>query len=176
MPYSLPIKPGQKVRLADISPDAPKGMTKEEGLVKLEAYGKRLSELQERLFAAGTQGLLIVLQGRDTSGKDGAIRRMSGFLNVQSTRVVPFKAPSPIELDHDFLWRVHGYTPGRGEIAIFNRSHYEDVLAVRVHNLVPKSVWKRRYDHINAFESLLTDSDLLIVKFYLHITKEEQEA
>ncbi|RYG35104.1 polyphosphate kinase 2 family protein [bacterium] len=175
MPYSHFIKPGQKVRLGEISPDAPKELTKEAGLLELERHGKRLSELQERLFAAGTQGLLIVLQGRDTSGKDGAIRRLSGFLNVQSTRVVPFKAPSPVELDHDFLWRVHGHTPGKGEIAIFNRSHYEDVLAVRVHNLVPKHVWKRRYDHINAFESLLTDSDTIVLKFYLHITRDEQE-
>ncbi|CAN5664577.1 polyphosphate kinase 2 family protein [soil metagenome] len=173
MSYAHLVKPDHKMRLNKV--DTAATVAKAEGLAQLEKLGKRIADLQELLFAAGQTGLLIVLQGRDTSGKDGAIRRLSGFVNVQSTRVVPFKVPSAVELDHDFLWRVHPHTPGRGEIAIFNRSHYEDVLAVRVHELVPKPVWKRRYDHINAFESLLIDANTIVLKFLLHISKEEQE-
>lgn len=173
MPYARLVKPGEKVRLNGVDPDAT--VTKEVGLAELDKLGKRIEELQELLFAARQTALLIVLQGRDTSGKDGAIRRLSGFVNVQSTRVVPFKVPTPVDLAHDFLWRVHPHTPGKGEITIFNRSHYEDVLAVRVHKILPEETWRRRYDHINNFESLLTDADTIVLKFFLNITKEEQE-
>jgi PPK2 family polyphosphate:nucleotide phosphotransferase len=134
-----------------------------------------MAELHDLLFAAGQNGLLIVLQGMDTSGKDGLIRSLLTHINAQSCRVIPFKAPSERELAHDFLWRIHPETPGRGTIAIFNRSHYEDVLVVRVHKLVPESVWKKRYDYINNFERLLLDSGTIILKFFLHISKEEQE-
>lgn len=175
MAYSHLVKPGGKVRLDSVDTHPPKGLTKEDGLAELDRLGARMGELQELLFAARQTSLLIILQGRDTSGKDGAIRRMLHYVNVQSTRVVGFKVPTEEDLAHDFLWRVHPHTPGRGDITVFNRSHYEDVLVVRVHNLVPKETWKRRYDHINAFESLLADSDTLILKFYLHISKEEQE-
>jgi PPK2 family polyphosphate:nucleotide phosphotransferase len=169
------IESGKKVNLASINTKQDGGMTKEEGLAKLEKLGTRLGELQELLFAAGTHGILIVFQGMDTAGKDGAINRLLGFVNVQSARVSSFKVPTPKELSHDFLWRVHSETPGKGGVGIFNRSHYEDVLVVRVHQYVQDSVWKARYDHINAFEKLLVDSNILVVKFFLHISKEEQE-
>src|SRR5690242_18318407 len=112
--------------------------------------------------------VLIILQGMDTSGKDGTIRHVMGAFNPQSCRVATFKAPTPVELAHDFLWRIHPETPGRGTVTIFNRSHYEDVLVVRVHELVPKKVWERRYDDINAFERLLMDNETIILKFFLH--------
>ncbi|MGV3614706.1 MAG: PPK2 family polyphosphate kinase [Fimbriimonas sp.] len=175
MAYAQVVSPGSKPRLAKIDPRGNGGLTKEAGLAELDRLGARMAELQELLFAARKHALLIILQGRDTSGKDGAIRRMLHYVNVQSTRVVPFKVPTETDLAHDFLWRVHPYTPGRGEISVFNRSHYEDVLVVRVHDLAPQDVVKRRFDHINAFERLLLDSDTLILKFYLHISKEEQE-
>jgi PPK2 family polyphosphate:nucleotide phosphotransferase len=169
------LTPGQKVKLPDFDPDEKGGLNKAEARERLEKLGGRMAELQELLFAARQNSLLIVLQGRDTSGKDGTIRRILDFVNVQSSRVAPFKVPTETELAHDFLWRIHGATPGKGEITIFNRSHYEDVLVVRVHELVPEKVWQRRYDHINAFEELLTDAGTIVLKFYLHISKEEQE-
>ncbi len=121
------------------------------------------------------QSVLIVLQGRDTSGKDGTIRHVTGPLNSQSCTVASFKVPTENELAHDFLWRVHVHTPPTGHIKIFNRSHYEDVLVARVHELAPREVWSARYEHINAFERLLADSSTIILKFYLHISKDEQE-
>jgi PPK2 family polyphosphate:nucleotide phosphotransferase len=120
--------------------------------------------------------VLIVLQGLDTSGKDGTIRNVFRDVDPVGCRVASFKVPTQIELAHDFLWRVHRETPGRGELVVFNRSHYEDVLVVRVHELVPEAVWRERYDHINAFERLLADSGTIVAKFYLHISKEEQES
>lgn len=163
------------VRLADYDPDKHNGISKEEGLRRTEELGLELSELEDLLFYAGQHGLLIVLQGRDTSGKDGTIRRILDFSNAQSCRVESFKVPTPEELSHDFLWRVHQKVPGRGALTIFNRSHYEDVLVVRVHNLVPESVWRRRYEHIRNFERLLTDNSTILLKFFLHISKSEQE-
>jgi PPK2 family polyphosphate:nucleotide phosphotransferase len=163
------------MNLNRIKSDYDGGMSKAEAIKKTEQLSEKLSELQELLFASGKQGLLIVLQGRDTSGKDGSIRHLLTCLNAQTTRVESFKQPTPIELAHDFLWRVHSKTPGRSETVIFNRSHYEDVLVVRVHEIVPKEVWSKRYDRINEFESLLQENGIIVVKFMLHISKDEQE-
>lgn len=131
-------------------------------------------DLAYRLYAENRRAVLLVLQGMDTAGKDGTIRTVLTGVNPQSCQIVPFKQPSAAELDHDFLWRVHRAVPRRGNIGIFNRSHYEDVLVVRVHNLVPEEEWETRYDRINEFERLLTDGGMTIVKCFLHISKEEQ--
>ena len=133
-----------------------------------------LRQLQDLLYADRRQSLLICLQALDTGGKDGTINHVLGAMNPQGCRVVAFKQPSATELAHDFLWRVHPAAPASGEVVIFNRSHYEDVLVVRVHNLVPKGVWNLRYDRINAFEQGLVDHDTRILKFFLHISKGEQ--
>ena len=138
------------------------------------ALNRELSELQERLWAENRRSLLVVLQAMDAGGKDGAIRKVFGGVNPQGCRVTSFKAPSEEELAHDFLWRINKATPRKGEIGIFNRSHYEDVLIVRVHDLVPKAVWSKRYAIINSFEANLAASGTTIVKFFLHISKEEQ--
>jgi len=135
---------------------------------------ERLRELHERLYADGSKGLLIVLQAMDTAGKDGTIKHVLGAFNPQGVQVTSFKAPTELELAHDFLWRIHRVAPGRGGIGIFNRSHYEDVLVVRVKKLVPAAVWKRRYDHINSFERGLADHGIAIVKIFLHISPDEQ--
>lgn len=135
----------------------------------------RLDELQEVLFAESKKSLLIVLQAMDTGGKDSTIRSVLGPLNPQGVRVWNFKAPTPLELNHDFLWRVHKRVPGDGYIGVFNRSHYEDVLVVRVKSLVPESIWSQRYDLINAFEHLLHDEGTRVVKFYLHVSKQYQK-
>jgi PPK2 family polyphosphate:nucleotide phosphotransferase len=157
-----------------VDPGARFGFTKETAAPKIAANRDRLDLWQERLYAESAQSLLIVLQGMDTAGKDGAIRHvMSGF-SPAGCAVTSFKAPNAEELAHDFLWRVHKATPRQGDIAIFNRSHYEDVLIVRVKNLVPKSIWRPRYDRINDFEKLVSDRRTRIVKFFLHISKDEQ--
>ncbi|MBN1247185.1 MAG: polyphosphate kinase 2 family protein [Anaerolineae bacterium] len=145
------------------------------GKQALRMLNKRLEELQELLYAEGKRKVLMVLQAMDTGGKDGVIRHVFDDVNPQGVKVANFKVPTPVELSHDYLWRVHKQTPGRGEIVIFNRSHYEDVLVVRVHNLVPESVWSRRYQHINEFERLLVEEGTTILKFYLHISKDEQK-
>ncbi len=134
-----------------------------------------LAELQDLLYAAGETAVLIVLQGLDTAGKDGSIQHVMGAMNPQSCRVASFKVPTPVEAAHDFLWRIHAEAPAHGNVAIFNRSHYEDVLVVRVHNLVPENVWRGRYDMINTFEKLLSDASTVIIKYMLHISKDEQE-
>ena len=151
------------------------GVNRKEGEELLERITGELVALQELMYAAGTHSLLVVLQGRDTSGKDGAIRKVFGPLDSQSCSVASFKVPTEEELAHDFLWRVHPETPAKGHIRIFNRSHYEDVLVARVHRLVPESVWRTRYEHINAFEKLLADSSTIVLKLYLHISRDEQE-
>ena len=170
------VQPGQKVDLDSFDPDdtslVPGG--KQEARERLEAILGRLAEGQELLYAGHERKLLIVLQGMDTSGKDGAIRHAMRGFNPQGVRVVSFKKPSEEELDHDFLWRVHAKVPARGETVVFNRSHYEDVLVVRVRDLVPKSVWKARYDQIVAFERILQETGTTIVKFFLHISRDEQ--
>lgn len=163
----------EKIRLDDIPTKT--GLERAEAERRFAPLAAELSELQELLFAAGTHSLLVVLQGRDTAGKDGTLKAVAGALNPAGTRVVAFKVPTPAELAHDFLWRIHRETPGRGEAVFFNRSHYEDVLVVRVHDLAPEPVWKRRYDQIREFEALLTETGTIVVKFYLHISKGEQE-
>jgi PPK2 family polyphosphate:nucleotide phosphotransferase len=170
------ISPKTAVNLKEWDPDdlsAFKGgkAKAEPQLVKSSA---RLSGLQGVLYAEHKHKVLMVLQALDCGGKDGTIEHVFKGVNPQGVRVAAFKAPTPIELDHDYLWRVHRQTPGRGEITIFNRSHYEDVLAVRVHDLVPKKVWRRRYQQINNFERMLAEEGVTIVKFYLHISKDEQ--
>lgn len=151
------------------------GEDKELAKSALKVERKRIRQLQERLYAEHEQSLLVVLQATDTGGKDSTIRRVFKGVNAQGVRVWSFKQPSQEELDHDFLWRYHDHTPRKGMISIFNRSHYEDVLIVRVKSLVPEDVWSRRYDHINDFERLLTDSGTRILKFFLNISKDEQK-
>ncbi len=142
---------------------------------ELVHLGQQLSNLQELLFAAQKHSVLIILQGMDTSGKDGTVRHVFSSVNPQGCEVHSFKTPTAEEQAHDFLWRVHKVTPQKGELGIFNRSHYEDVLVVRVHNLVPEDVWSRRYKEINHFEKLLAHNDTIILKFFLHISRDEQE-
>ncbi len=173
--YRVP--PGTRVHLRDHDPNETGPYHhRDEAKADLERDRARLFDLQEILYAQARHSLLIVLQGMDTSGKDGVIRHVMSGVNPQGCQVVSFKQPTPEELSHDFLWRIHRHTPARGQIAIFNRSHYEDVLVVRVHNLVPPAVWRRRYDQINEFEELLADQGgTTILKFFLHISKEEQK-
>jgi PPK2 family polyphosphate:nucleotide phosphotransferase len=168
-------KPGKKIRLADYDPNDVAGLAKEQSHEMLDDLRDRLKDLQEMLYARSSQALLVIFQAMDTGGKDGVIRDVFKAVNPVGLRIAPFKAPTSTELAHDFLWRVHHQTPPLGYIGIFNRSHYEDVLVVRVNELVPKSVWKGRYDHINNFERLLTDTGMRIIKFYLNISKDEQK-
>jgi len=173
-PFALTLDGTRRVRLAKVDPADTQGIEKDEGLDRLETLGHELSELENLLSYAGTHALLVVLQGRDASGKDGAARKILEFTNIQQAYVQPFKVPTEDERAHDFLWRVHKAVPRRGYMTIFNRSHYEDVLAARVHKIVPESVWKGRFDHINAFERLVVDADVIVLKFYLHISADEQ--
>ncbi len=175
MPYAHIVKPGSTLKLKDLDPSDHSGLEKEEADFRRHEMGQRVEDLQELMYAAGMNSLLIVLQGSDTSGKDGAIKSILQYVNVQSCHVASFKQPSTLERSHDFLWRVHQQAPAKGGMTIFNRSHYEDVLVVRVHDLVPKSIWKNRYDQINQFEELLAESGTIILKFFLHISKDEQE-
>jgi PPK2 family polyphosphate:nucleotide phosphotransferase len=169
------IEPGDKVRLEKIDSGLKPGHEDEaEAAAHLEADKARLHDLQAVLYAENARSLLICLQGMDTSGKDGAIAHIFGAMNPQGCRVTSFKTPSAEELSHDFLWRVHRAAPAKGEVGIFNRSHYEDVLVVRVHKLVSKSVWSERYSQINAFEEELVAAGTHILKFFLHISKGEQ--
>ena len=164
-----------KVKLAEFNPIDTDGYTKETGRAEEAKLEQRLVELQERLYASSKQALLIILQGMDTSGKDGAVKHVFDVVNPNGIRIANFKAPSLDELAHDFLWRVHREVPPKGMIGIFNRSHYEDVLVVRVNGIVPESVWKARYEQINQFEKLLNDTGTRVLKFYLHISKDEQK-
>ncbi len=177
MPRNQPLHPanGERVRLADYAPDFTGSHNKQSAQELLDSNLARLRELQNVLYAEHKHAVLIILQGMDASGKDGTIRHVMRGINPQGVQVTSFKVPTAEELDHDFLWRIHRHTPGRGMIAIFNRSHYEDVLVVRVEELVPRSVWEARYEHINAFERLLADSGVTILKFFLHISKAEQK-
>jgi PPK2 family polyphosphate:nucleotide phosphotransferase len=169
------VEPGAKVRLSKIDPSyAGKNETQEKAAIELRKHIERLDKLQYLLYADASQSLLVVLQAMDAAGKDGVIRHVVSGMNPQGTSVHGFKQPSKDEAAHDFLWRAHLRAPGKGEVAVFNRSHYEDVLVVRVHKLVPHSVWSKRYDLINDFETLLSRNATTILKFFLHISLEEQ--
>ena len=171
----LRVAPGRKARLGRRDADDTGGFhDRNEAEAPLKKDLERLSVLQERLFAEDRRALLVVFQAMDTGGKDGAIRHVFSGVNPAGCQVTRFKAPSAEELDHDFLWRIHQAVPNRGTIGIFNRSHYEDVLVVRVHNLVPPSVWRGRYEQINRFERHLSETGTRILKFFLHISKAEQ--
>lgn len=170
------VKPGEKIHLERVDADETSAFKdgKEAGLARLAELRLELDGLQEKLYAEHKHRVLVVFQAMDTGGKDGTIRAVFEGVNPQGVRIASFKAPTPIELDHDYLWRVHSQTPGKGEIVVFNRSHYEDVLVVRVHKLVPEEVWRQRYDQIKAFEHTLAEEGTTIIKFYLHITLNEQ--
>jgi PPK2 family polyphosphate:nucleotide phosphotransferase len=171
------IAPGTSVDLADLDPGDSSEFDgdKEAGQAKADELVDRIEELQELMWADHSRRLLIVLQATDTGGKDGTIRHVLDGVNPQGVRVAGFKKPTEPELAHDYLWRVHPHVPGDGEIVVFNRSHYEDVLVVRVHDLVPEERWRKRYDHIRDFEQMLADEGTTIVKFFLHISKDEQK-
>lgn len=176
MQLAWKVAQNSKVKLKDYDSDfLDKHTDRALAMAELEQLGKELGEFQQLLAAARHHSLLVVLQGMDTSGKADTIHEVLSRVNPQGCEVRSFKVPTQRELDHNFLWRVHRVTPGRGVIGIFNRSHYEDVLVVRVHNLVPKEVWGRRYATINDFERLLAQNDMIILKFYLHMSNEEQE-
>src|SRR4051812_49223322 len=168
-------KRGAKVRLDDISAEPSKGASKEEARERLAALGEEMFDLQDAMWGAKINGVMVVLQGRDSAGKDGAIKNVAGFLNPRGVNVVSFGVPTLEERQHDFLWRVHRHAPRHGELALFNRSHYEDVLVVRVHDLTPKKLWKERYEHIRGFEQMLAQHHTIVLKYFLHITKKEQK-
>lgn len=171
------VRPGTDIDLSKWNPNDKGDFKggKEDGLAEVEILNTKLEELQEVLYAEHRHKVLVVLQAMDTGGKDGVIRRVFDGVNPQGVRVASFKVPTEEERDHDYLWRIHKLVPGRGEMVIFNRSHYEDVLVVRVHNIVPPEVWKKRYEQINAFERHLTENGTTILKFYLHIDADEQK-
>jgi len=170
------IPPKSKINLKDFDPNDTSLFDggKKEAKAAMVELNQKLSELQELLYAEGKHKLLIILQAMDTGGKDGTIRSVFEGVNPQGVKVASFKTPTALELSHDYLWRIHQHTPACGEVVIFNRSQYEDVLVVRVHSLVPEEVWSKRYEHINAFERMLCDEGTTILKFYLHIDLNEQ--
>ena len=172
---AIRVPPKTKVDLTKYDPGDTHGITHEKADERLAKLGAEFATVQELFYGAAHQSVLIVLQGMDTSGKDGTITHVMAPINPQGCIVSSFKQPTPQELAHDFLWRIHPHAPGKGMIGIFNRSHYEDVLVVRVHDLVPKEVWQERYELINNFERLLAESGTIILKFFLHISKNEQE-
>jgi PPK2 family polyphosphate:nucleotide phosphotransferase len=172
------VRPGTEVALPDWPTRTRNGWDggKEAAAAVLPELNARLGELQQMLYAEGKHKMLVVLQGMDTSGKDGTIKHVFRTINPLGVKVANFKRPNEVELAHDYLWRVHEHTPRKGRLVIFNRSHYEDVLVVRVHDLVPEPVWRRRFDHIRNWEQMLADEGAVIIKFFLHISKEEQRA
>lgn len=167
-------RPG-KVKLARISEDPPEGMTKGHAKRRFDALNGELFELQDLMWGARTHSVMMVLQGRDAAGKDGAVKHVVGALNPRGVLVTSFGVPTQEEREHDFLWRIHRHAPRLGEFAIFNRSHYEDVLVVRVKGLAPEPVWKERYRLIDAFERTLATGNCIVLKYFLHITKAEQK-
>lgn len=171
------IEPGTKVSLSKYEASGKNSLKfdKEEAKIRQKKLVDELQELQNVLYAEHSNKVLMIVQGMDTAGKDGTIRHVFTGVNPQGVKVFSFKVPSHEELDHDYLWRVHKRAPAKGEIVIFNRSHYEDVLAVRVHGLVPTDVWKKRYEQINNFERMLSEEGTTVIKFFLHIDKEEQK-
>jgi PPK2 family polyphosphate:nucleotide phosphotransferase len=170
----LRVEPGRRVDLAEIDPAASHGWKKPAAEKATEEQLGRLADLQDRFWAEARHKLLVILQGIDAAGKDGTIQKVMEAFNPQGCTVAAFKVPTPEELAHDFLWRIHKRVPGAGEIGIFNRSHYEDVLVVRVHELVPTSIWSKRYGLIRGFEQQLTETGTTIVKFFLYIDRDEQ--
>jgi len=166
--------PGSRFRLKSRNAGDTGGLSKSHVAKELPHHIEQLATLQNLLYAEHRRALLIVLQGMDAAGKDGTIKHVMSGVNPQGCSVVSFKEPTPVELDHDFLWRIHAAVPGKGYIGIFNRSHYEDVLVARVHNLVPKPVWTARYRQINRFEEMLSENGVHILKFFLHMSREEQ--
>ena len=171
---SLKVEPGSALRLGKCAPDDTHGVSKKHAASALPEHVEKLAALHDLLYAEHRRSLLIVLQGMDASGKDGTIKHVMSGVNPQGCSVTSFKQPGTIDLDHDFLWRVHASVPPKGAIGIFNRSHYEDVLVARVHDLVEPAVWKRRYQEINDFEAILTQNNVRILKFFLHISNKEQ--
>ncbi len=174
-PLVYRVEPGSTVDLAAIDPRSNGNLERAVAETEFDALTTEIDDLQELLYGAGTHSLLVIVQGMDTSGKDGTVRKVFSKVSPLGSYVYSFKAPTEEELAHDFLWRVHRVTPRRGMIGIFNRSHYEDVLVVRVHGLAPEPVWRARYRMINDFEYVLASSNTIILKFFLHISKEEQE-
>jgi PPK2 family polyphosphate:nucleotide phosphotransferase len=170
----LRIEPGSRARLRDKDADRVLGWTKEEGEKVFAETREELTRLQYKLYADGRYPVLIVLQATDGAGKDSTVQHVMTAFNPQGCIVTSFKAPTSEELKHDYLWRIHRHVPARGEIGVFNRSHYEDVLIVRVDNLVPEEIWRKRYEQINDFERMLTENGTRIIKFFLQISKEEQ--
>jgi PPK2 family polyphosphate:nucleotide phosphotransferase len=170
----LLVKPGSSVDLASHDPDETFGHSKGDAATTVDADLHRLEDVQEQLWAERRHRVLIVLQGMDAAGKDGTIKHVMSALNPNGCRVVGFGVPSDVELAHDYLWRIHQAVPGDGEIVVFNRSQYEDVLVVRVHSLVPEDVWSQRYEQINDFERRLAAEGTTILKFFLHISRDEQ--
>jgi PPK2 family polyphosphate:nucleotide phosphotransferase len=176
MQYTWKLEKGETVSWHDFDPTyRGTGLDKAAATAELKRLGAEISVLQELLSAAHRHSVLMILQGTDTSGKDGTIRHVFAQINPQGCQVQSFRQPTREELDHDFLWRIHKVVPGRGMFGIFNRSHYEDVLVARVRQLVPEEVWQRRYSEINQFETLLIDNDTIVLKFFLHISAQEQE-
>jgi len=171
----LIIKPGSKPKLGDLSADDTHGYDKADAAAPTQADLDRLTSLQERIWAGKQQAVLIVLQGIDGAGKDGTIRHVMTAFNPQGCQVTGFGVPTPPEAAHDHLWRIHAAAPGKGEVGIFNRSHYESVLVVRVHGLVPQERWQAYYEEINNFEALLAGNGTTILKFFLHIDRDEQQ-
>jgi PPK2 family polyphosphate:nucleotide phosphotransferase len=170
-----PVSPGDKLELSDDDASAPKSIGKGGELKdNLDKVLEKLGELQQVFYADGRRSLLIILQGRDASGKDGVLRTVIGACNPAGVRINSFRAPTPAELAHDYLWRIHHLVPEKGMMGIFNRSHYEDVLVVRVHQMVPKDVWTQRYEQINDFEKMLSANGTVILKFFLHVSRDEQ--
>lgn len=175
IPLAVTVSPGKRFNLRKVD-TAARGPFKDRAQARkpTEKNLEKLARLQEQLYASSSHALLVVLQAMDTGGKDGTIEHVMGAFSPQGVEVTPFKVPSEEERAHDFLWRVHKSVPRRGMVGIFNRSHYEDVLVVRVKNLAPEEVWRRRYEQINAFEKMLTESGVALVKLFLHISPEEQ--
>jgi PPK2 family polyphosphate:nucleotide phosphotransferase len=172
----LEVKPGTKARIAERDPDDKLGVDKDEGEKRLGGLVERIDSLQYRLYAEDRHSVLLVLQGLDASGKDGVVRRVFDGVNPTGVSVTSFKAPVGVELQHDYLWRIHAALPRRGTVGVFNRSHYEDVVAVRMYELAPEKVWRPRYEHIRAFERMLVDEGTSVLKVFLNVSREEQRA
>jgi PPK2 family polyphosphate:nucleotide phosphotransferase len=170
----LRVDPGSPATIAERDPDDRLGLDKDASEKRIDTLVDRIDQLQYRLFAEHRRSILLVLQGLDASGKDGVVRRVFHGVNPTGVRVTSFKVPVGAEVQHDYLWRIHAALPARGEIGVFNRSHYEDIVAVRMHRIAPEEVWRRRYEHLRAFERMLVDEGTTVLKVFLNVSKEEQ--